>query len=439
MAEIEHGPLPALALVRGDDPRLGGAAALDGLRQNRGPGRAARARCSCSQCRNRIADQAVLDHLGEARGVLPRRQRLQHLRIDEHGPGLVEGADHVLAQGMVDRGLAADAGIHLRQQGGGHLQERHAALVAGRGKAGHVAHHAAAEGQQGGAAVVLLAERHIEDALQYCQRLVLLAVRQNHLGHAVRITEGGAQAGRYSGATVSLLTMSTCRRRCAAQQGAVVEQPGADVNRIAALAEIDVRVCSTSAVYLYWRGATVTARGCAAQRPGLLLSVSTTRSATSRYRGSRIGEQLAEHLLRDHRRSAAGACDRARCAAAAHRASRAGRSPNRARPARAIDSRSTTPPPVASTCDRGASAPRSPAPRDRGNPLALDIENPGDIRTGARSISWSLSGSKLQGTREEAADSGLAGPHGADEENGVGATASAGGLSRGACRRGSAA
>jgi hypothetical protein len=73
--------------------------------------------------------------------------------------------------------------------------------------------------------------------------------------------------------------------------------------------------------------------------------------------------------------------------------------------------------------------------------LALDVEDPGDIGAGARSISVVAVGeAELQGAREELADGGLAGPHGADEKDAAVLRHSArAGLSRAACRRGSAA
>ena len=45
----------------------------------------------------RIADQAVLDHLGEPGTQFARRQGAEGVRVDHHGVGLVEGADKVLA------------------------------------------------------------------------------------------------------------------------------------------------------------------------------------------------------------------------------------------------------------------------------------------------------------------------------------------------------
>jgi hypothetical protein len=45
-----------------------------------------------------------------------RAGRVPACQVADHALRLVEGADHVLAQRVVDRGLAAHRGIHLRQQ-----------------------------------------------------------------------------------------------------------------------------------------------------------------------------------------------------------------------------------------------------------------------------------------------------------------------------------
>ena len=65
----------------------------------------------------------------------------------------MKGADQVLALRQVDAGLAADRGIHLREQARRHLHEAHAAAQNRGGKAGEVAHHAAAEGNHDVAAL----------------------------------------------------------------------------------------------------------------------------------------------------------------------------------------------------------------------------------------------------------------------------------------------
>ena len=59
---------------------------------------------------------------------------------------LVEEADQVFAFWRVDRGLAADAGIDLRQQRCGDLHEIDAAFDEAGGEAGEIADDAAAEG-----------------------------------------------------------------------------------------------------------------------------------------------------------------------------------------------------------------------------------------------------------------------------------------------------
>ena len=93
----------------------------------------------------RIVDQGAFDDLGIAGADLARRERVEAGRVDQHERGLVEGADEILARRRVDRGLAADRGVDLREQAGRHLHEIAAALQDGGGKADQVADHAAAK------------------------------------------------------------------------------------------------------------------------------------------------------------------------------------------------------------------------------------------------------------------------------------------------------
>jgi hypothetical protein len=86
-----------------------------------------------------IANRGGLDDLGETRCQLAIRQGRQAIRVDQHGERLVERPDHVLAQRVIDTGLAAHRRIDLRQQRGRHLHERHPTLVDGRGETGEVA------------------------------------------------------------------------------------------------------------------------------------------------------------------------------------------------------------------------------------------------------------------------------------------------------------
>src|SRR3546814_20163059 len=75
-----------------------------------------------------VVDQAVFDHLGIACAELARGQRREGGGVDQAECGLVEGADQLLSRGDVDRGLAADATVPLREQGRRHLDAGTAAL-----------------------------------------------------------------------------------------------------------------------------------------------------------------------------------------------------------------------------------------------------------------------------------------------------------------------
>ena len=100
-----------------------------------------------------IGNGTVLDDLGQASAQLARRQGVERVQVAHHQLRLVESADHVFAQGMVDAGFTADRRIHLRQQGGRHLHKGHAAHKAGRRKARHIAHHTTAQRKQHGFAI----------------------------------------------------------------------------------------------------------------------------------------------------------------------------------------------------------------------------------------------------------------------------------------------
>ncbi len=126
-----------------------------------------------------IRHQGVLDHLGESGTQLARRQRGERVRVGDDGARLVEGADQVLAAGMVDPGLAAHGRIDLGEQRGRELHVVHAALVAGGRETCHVADDAAAEGRYAGVAVHALLDERVEHPREGVERLVALAVRQD--------------------------------------------------------------------------------------------------------------------------------------------------------------------------------------------------------------------------------------------------------------------
>ncbi|MNO86913.1 hypothetical protein D3C76_783280 [compost metagenome] len=155
VAEIERRAHAGLALVGTDHPRLRRAGALDGFGQGRRLERQQVLDVRFEPGQERlVADESVLDDFRQAGRQLARRQGAQGRGIDHHRLRLVEGTDHVLAQRMVDPGLAPHRGIHLGQQRGRHLDEIDPALVAGGGEAGHVADHPATQGDQGGLAVM---------------------------------------------------------------------------------------------------------------------------------------------------------------------------------------------------------------------------------------------------------------------------------------------
>ena len=109
------------------------------------PANTSRQLASSQAKKRRVAEQAVFGDLGIAGAKFARRQRVERRGVGKHQDRLMERADQVLAVGGIDRGLAADRGIDLRQQRGRHLHIVEAAPHHRRGKAGEIADDAAAE------------------------------------------------------------------------------------------------------------------------------------------------------------------------------------------------------------------------------------------------------------------------------------------------------
>jgi two-component sensor histidine kinase len=143
VAVVEDRPQAPFPFVGGHHASLSGGGALQQpLQQGRREGIKAgevSGRLQVGEQRG-VTDHAVLDHLRHAGTELPRRQGGQGVWVDQHQAGLVEGADQVLAAGMVHAGLATDRRIHHGQQGGGHLHHGDAPQPSGGGEARHVAH-----------------------------------------------------------------------------------------------------------------------------------------------------------------------------------------------------------------------------------------------------------------------------------------------------------
>jgi hypothetical protein len=193
VAEVEQRARAGLALVLGDDLRLDLARAADRMGERLGVAREEAFRVRLDPREEfEVEDRAVLHHFGEARGEFARGQRGEGGGIRDHRIGLVEGAHHVLAERMVDRGLAAHRRVHLREERGGHLQVRDAALVGGRREAGDVADHAAAERDQDRPAVACASSSAAKMRSSVCQALVGLAVGQHdaHRARAARFQRG---------------------------------------------------------------------------------------------------------------------------------------------------------------------------------------------------------------------------------------------------------
>ena len=96
--------------------------------------------------------------------------------------GLGEGADEVLADGVIDARLAADGGIDHTEQAGGDVGEGNATQDGGGGKAAQVGDDAAAKTDEEIAALDALAEEPVVDGGDGRQGLVLLAGGNGHAG-----------------------------------------------------------------------------------------------------------------------------------------------------------------------------------------------------------------------------------------------------------------
>ena len=79
---------------------------------------------------------------------------------------LMKRAEQVLALRRIDAGLAADGGIHLRQQRGRHLHEIDAAAQDRRRETGEIADHAAAERDDEIVALDLRCDQRLADLFQ---------------------------------------------------------------------------------------------------------------------------------------------------------------------------------------------------------------------------------------------------------------------------------
>ena len=228
-----------------------------------------------------VADRAVLDHFREARGELAIGQRAQAIGVDQHGARLVERADHVLAQRMIDAGLAADGRVDLREQRRRNLHERHAALVDRRGESRDVADDAAAQRDQPVPRSARSSSRRVSTSCSVVQFLCASPSGTSTVcgAHAGCRRGFAALAAASAPATVSLVTTTAFRDGSAGKQRAGEAQGArADMDRIAALAERDLERADVR----FRHGAGSRPRTGARGASPRLRSDSTTWSAVSR-------------------------------------------------------------------------------------------------------------------------------------------------------------
>jgi len=153
----------------------------------------------------------------------------------------MERADHVLAERMVDRGLAADRRVDLREQRRGHLHARDAAQVDRRREAGHVADHAAAERDDRRRAIGPELEETRQEVAQRLQALVLLAVGDQHdVGRDAGLVERRAQRRQVVRGNDRVGDDDRPARVARQHVAHPGERPAADHDRVAARAERDV-------------------------------------------------------------------------------------------------------------------------------------------------------------------------------------------------------
>ncbi len=179
VAEIEQRALAALALVARHRAGLGPAAHRDGMLPRR---------AACEDIppvgfqpgeEGLVADQSVFDDLGIAGAEFTRGQGVEQRRIRDNENWLLESADQILAVLRIDSGLAADRGIHLRQQRGRNLRHFQSAPHHCRRETGEITDHAAAKRHHHIAALNALRDQRFAYALEYAEAFRLLALRHD--------------------------------------------------------------------------------------------------------------------------------------------------------------------------------------------------------------------------------------------------------------------
>ncbi|KAI3485871.1 hypothetical protein L1887_50669 [Cichorium endivia] len=128
-----------------------------------------------------VPDGGCLDHLSHAVAELSGREGLEPGSVDEDVVRLVEAADEVLAERVVDGGLAADGRVDHGEEGGGDLDKLETTHEGGCDEADEVANHTAADGEYDSVASDAVLEHPVLDVVLALTRLGALA-RRDDLG-----------------------------------------------------------------------------------------------------------------------------------------------------------------------------------------------------------------------------------------------------------------
>ena len=91
----------------------------------------------------------MFDDLGQSLAKNPVGQRVEHRRVGNHEPGLMEGADEVLAKGAVDTGFSADRAVDLCDYGGRNLDDRDTSVMDRGDESREIPNDATTKGEDG--------------------------------------------------------------------------------------------------------------------------------------------------------------------------------------------------------------------------------------------------------------------------------------------------
>ena len=145
VAQIQQSAVALFGFVARHDGGFGGAAFADRLRQLRTARKHAGPIALQPGEKRRVVDDAVFHHLAITGAKFALGQAGQRIGVGQHQSRLIERTDEVLAVLRIDRGLAADGRIDLRQKACRNLHKAHAAPDDGGGKARQITHHAPAQ------------------------------------------------------------------------------------------------------------------------------------------------------------------------------------------------------------------------------------------------------------------------------------------------------